>query len=343
VVLLVAVPPQKVDTRRHHPHTQHPTLSKDKDRVTEMSFAHVFAAFGLTEQATALKRIFYLTDAYIGGSIALSCHTGDEITPYQDLDIVYTPSADAPVDITLMLFDIVFAAAGYERRDNSCGGYQRAKALHIVFVANWFHRDLRRLIQVVVRSADAKTPAYAEADFDICQFYLKYAPANGDLVLLYNPTNSAVTPAIAEEIRTRRVMRIGNLKGQNRVNSLLRLHKYYNRGFAFEKERETPCSCACGHEHTVKKIVRLTYYEAAAIVRAEHARANPRLGVPSVAAPIVQPVTAPIVQPVERPPPLEIPPILEITDALETPPRVKRTLPPRKCRKDDSWIRSDKE
>ena len=36
-------------------------------------------------------------------------------------------------------------------------------------------------------------------------------------------------------------------------------------------------------------------------------------------------------------------PILEITDALETPPRVKRILPPRKCRKDDSWIRSDKE
>jgi hypothetical protein len=298
-------------------------------------YFEILAVFGLAEQEASFVCALRATDAYIGGSTALSWFMDDDILPDQDLDIFFTPSAHAPTDITLTLFGNLFRVAGYTRRGNSTGGYRLAKALHIDFVANWYHPHLGRKIQLVVRSADAPadTSAYSEADFDICQFYAKYDPGIGYPVVVHD------SPEAAADIRARRVMRIGNLKGQNIANSLHRLSKYYTRGFAFEDEHVSPCSCACGHEHTVKKIQRLTYREAAAVVQAAHACAN---RVRYFTAPLEPPLaranatpTRPIIQ---RPPPLEIPPFLEITDALETPPRPKRILPLRKCRKDDSWI-----
>jgi hypothetical protein len=308
----------------------------------------LFEAFGLSANSAALLNAFVVTDAYIGGGAALACHMRDPILPEQDLDIFYTPSADAPALITQTLFDMIFCAAGYTRRSDTTGGYKQAKALHIETVINWYHMTLKRKIQVVVRSASAPAdcPAYGSADFDICQFYIKYDPDSFSLRLFYNPHKSALTDETVAEIRSKRVMRIGNLKGQDLSNSLRRLRKYYHRGFAFEDERVTTCSCACGHEHTAKKSVRLTYSEAAAVVRAAHARANPVRWFPlssdsedeaSLTPPLARANATPT-RPMVRPPPLEIPPILEITDTLETPPRPKRTLPLRKCRKDDSWI-----
>jgi len=300
-------------------------------------------AFGL-EKAThrfTLENIFRITGAHIGGSTALSWHMDDEILPEQDLDIFYTPSTAAPTAITTVLFNTLFNAAGYERRLNSTGSYSLAKTLNIDTVLNWYHPTLKRKIQVIVRSADAPTdrPAYGEADFDICQYYAVCDSNTGHLSLKYDPVNSAITSAeISSEIRVKRVMRIGNLKDQSLQNTLRRLSKYYGRGFAFETEHEAPCSCACGHEHTAKKVRRLRYSEAARIVRTEHARVNP---VPTDSDDVD--VIIPPPRPLVRPPPLEIPPFLEITDTLETPPRVKRIARPRLCRKDDSWIRTSKD
>ena len=307
------------------------------------TFSDILDAFGLTDRASSFVHALRITNAYIGGSTILTWHVGDDLLPSQDLDIFFTPSASAPKVITLALFNALFISAGYTRRSDSmgCGSYRLAKALHVDVVANWYHRTLGRKIQVVSRSADAPEdrPAYTEADFDICQFYAKYTPATCRVQLFYDPAKSAITAEIAEEIRTKRVMRIGNLKGQDLRNTLNRLHKYYDRGFAFEAERETPCSCtACGHGHTVKKVRRLTYMEAAGHVREMHAEANPPLDWSDVAPLRVFDDEDSLL--------LEIPPVLEITDALETPPRViKRVLPKRICRlrTDDSWIRSTTE
>jgi hypothetical protein len=312
------------------------------------TFSDILDTFGLTDRAPFFVHALRITNAYIGGGTILAWHVGDDILPSQDLDIFFTPSESAPKAISLALFNTLFTSAGYMRRSDSmgCGSYRLAKALHVDVVANWYHRTLGRKIQVVVRSADASEdlPAYTEADFDICQFYAKYTPATGRVQLFYDPAKSAITAEIAEEICTKRVMRIGNLKGQDLTNSLGRLRKYYDRGFAFEGMRTTACSCTCGHEHTIKKEVRLTLEEASTIVRAEHTRVNNvRYFTAYVEDAVLMPPldrtnampTRPMIQ---RPPPLEIPPLLEITDALETPPPVKRVA--RLIRKDDAWIRS---
>lgn len=247
-------------------------------------YARILAAFGLTEYKTSLLNAFQVTDAFIGGSAALTWHLGDEILPDQDLDIFYTPSPAAPRDITVTLFDTLFSAAGYKCHSLSTGDvhYTDQWTRYIAIVHNWFHTTLKRKIQLVIRSESAPTdrPAYTETDFNICQFYAKYDPCAQDLILRYNP--ATITPEIAEEIRTKRVMRIGNLTAcQSLLTNLTRLRKYYSRGFAFEDERETPCSCACGHEHTTKRVYRLILEEACVLVATEYRKANPRV-VPNI-------------------------------------------------------------
>lgn len=243
-------------------------------------YARLLAAFGLTEYKTSLLHTFHVTDAFIGGSAALTWHIGNEFLPDQDLDIFYTPSPAAPRGITVTLFDTLFSAAGYKCHSLSTGDvhYTDQWTRYIAIVHNWFHTTLKRKIQLVIRSERAPTdsPAYTETDFDICQFYAKYDPRAQDLILRYNP--ATITPEIAEEIRTKRVMRIGNLTAcQSLLTNLKRLRKYYARGFAFEDERETLCSCACGHEHTTKKYRRLTLDEAYVHVATEYRKANLRV------------------------------------------------------------------
>ena len=330
---------------------------------------HIFEPFGLAAQVPALTQAMKVTNAYIGGGVALARYMFDPIRPEQDLDIFYTPFDAAPESITHLLFHTIFTAAGYEPRPESTGGYKKAKVLHIKRIYNWSHPTLNRTIQLVVRSPYAEKPAYVCADFDICQFFLAYDGETGGLHLFYDTETSALTQETVKEIGRHRVMRIGNLKGQSLGNVLRRLRKYYDRGFAFEKVLEHSCTCRCGLQaHTVKTTRRMSLAQAALFVCNKFNEANPpprhlfagdswdeeeTIPAPAAAVEIIPPLPAteskpeiipPLpAAPAERPPPLEIPPVLEITDAFSTPPRPKRNLPPRLCRKDDSWIRPSKD
>lgn len=237
---------------------------------------HIFEPFGLAAQVPALTQAMKVTKAYIGGGVALARYMLDPIRPEQDLDIFYAPSDAAPEPITHLLFHTIFTAAGYEPRPESTGGYKKAKVLHIKRIYNWSHPTLNRTIQLVVRSDAAPAPAYACADFDICQFYLAYDAETGGLHLFYDTETSALTHETVKEIYRHRVMRIGNLKGQSLYNVMRRLRKYYDRGFAFEKVLEHSCTCRCGIQaHTVKTTRRMSLAQARCFVGNKYHEVNP--------------------------------------------------------------------
>jgi hypothetical protein len=223
----------------------------------------ILPAFGLEAQERLLAGAFELTGAYIGGSAALYWYLNDmksvPIPSDIDLDIFYQPKSRDAEDREVALFGAIFATAGY----------RKARGL------TWTHPELDRTIQLVVREVDATTPAYALADFDICQFFVSRTET-GYLGLFYDDNLSDITDDTIIDIREFR-MRIGHLKDQNLPTTIQRLRKYYDRGFAFEGVSKDPCSCACGHKHTTTKIRRLTLEEAVVYVREEHRKANPPL------------------------------------------------------------------
>lgn len=311
---------------------RHPATPNHTNKMTNA----VLTAFGLASQESLLLGAFDLTNAYIGGSAALYWYLNDieptKIPSDTDLDIFFRPKNRDAERQGIALFNAIFETAGYSETFGLANTrrYTNLCAYHIASIRNWYHPVLERAIQLIIRKLDTPEdalPAYALADFDICQLFVTRTPA-GCLGSMYNDTHSVVTDDTVLEFRNRR-MRIGHLKDQILYFTLNRLHKYYSRGFAFEAICEDPCSCACGHKHTVKKYRRLTIEEAIEHVTEEHRKANP----PAPADAI-------------RPPPLEIP-ALDIHDSLlETPPRRRATkkvsAPPRLIRNDKSWIRTNK-
>jgi hypothetical protein len=241
----------------------------------------ILPAFGLEAQERLLAGAFELTGAYIGGSAALYWYLNDmKPVPFpsdSDLDIFYKPKSLSAEKQEIALFSAIFATAGYRRLHsyNDDRTYANLRTYHIAHIVTYSHHILNRTIQVVVRAVDAPTdapPAYALADFDICQLQVTRTET-GYLGSFYDDLNSDVDDDTIIDIREFR-MRIGHLKDQVLSTTLRRLQKYYDRGFAFEGVRKDPCSCACGHEHTTTKIRRLTREEAVVYVREEHRKAN---------------------------------------------------------------------
>jgi hypothetical protein len=285
----------------------------------------ILTTFGLADYEHTLAAVFELTHSYIGSSAALYWHLSKKNgTPIpDDLSLaLFCDLRNVSLDESAVetIFDAIFRAAGYTHTSPyyipASSAERRIYGFKNKYI--WIHSTLGRKIKLYVRSKDTPAdapPLYALGAFDINQMYVKWY-AGRYLSIFYSITDSDITNETFGDI-TKFRMRVGKLKNLELAHVLYHLNKHYSRGFAIVEERDTPCSCACGHEHTVKKDVRLTLEEAIVYVTAKHRTANP-------------PADDTL-----RPPPLEIPPILEIRDVeMETPPRPKRLI-----RKDDAWIR----
>lgn len=243
----------------------------------------LLTAFGLQEQEAALARAFRITDAAIHGGAALTWLTNTDSPPGQDIDIWCQPSERILSALIYALYDTIFRAAGYSPQPATANTaaailteYYGIRHLHIDAIHNWYHPTLERKIQLILRSKTSPTtgitlPAspIAEFDLDITTAKVSASPSHDELVA------TAPTPTLAAQI-ARRVMTITNLRGQVLHNNLLRVRKYYSRGYAFETT-ETTCSCPCGAaKHTaITPPRRLSLLEALNYVRTAWLAANP--------------------------------------------------------------------
>lgn len=233
----------------------------------------LLATFGIQE--APLARALHATKAAIHGGAALSWYLETPAPPEQDIDIWCQPAEPILRPVIYALYDTIFRAAGYvpnDRHDPAAAKYYDVAPLHIDAIHNWYHPTLKRRIQLILRTQGPDIPACptAEFDLDITSMRIVPDPKNPAILCLQTPSTD-----LCDQI-DRRVMRINNLHGQNLRNNLNRVHKYYNRGFAFETT-ETTCSCPCGAAtHTTVTLPRrMDRAEAIKTVRKAWIAANP--------------------------------------------------------------------
>ena len=232
----------------------------------------VLTAFGLQTQEAALARAFVTTGATIHGGAALSWFTGTAPPPGQDIDIWCRPAEPILYPLIRALYDTIFRAAGYhpvsDSHTSSSSSYY-AKFKHIAHIHNWHSFACGRKIQLIIRKPDAPPNTTDDFDLDICQIAVVPMPRAEGLVAL--PPATLSPNQIAN-----RIMQLRDLTGQSSANTLKRVRKYYDRGFAFESTEAT-CSCPCGtaSHRTVTAPRRMTLEEGLAHVSKSWATANP--------------------------------------------------------------------
>lgn len=232
----------------------------------------LLATFGIQE--APLARALHATNAVIHGGAALSWYMGTSAPPGQDIDIWCQPAEPILRPVIYALYDTIFRAAGYLPRDRNpaTAEYYDVAPLHIDAIHNWYNPTLKRKIQLIFRTYGPDIPASPVTEFDLDITMIRVIPNPVDPATLCVQTQSA---ELCDRI-DRRVMRINNLHGQNLRNNLNRVHKYYNRGFAFETT-ETACSCPCGTatHTTITPPRRMERGEAIRYVRKAWITANP--------------------------------------------------------------------
>ncbi len=191
----------------------------------------VLSAFGLASPTTAdaFARALHVSNAVIFGGAALSWwHT--EAPPHkQDIDIACQPSSTAMHPLIHALFDTLFRSAGYKPLASSPRNraYYNNRYSQIVQIHNWYHTELHRQIQLVIRRPDAP-PVHRMPDLDLCRL---------TVVPRINPLFDRVelrveVPAdLSPDRLAARHMRLYNLEGQIHDNLCSRLSKYYRRGY----------------------------------------------------------------------------------------------------------------
>jgi hypothetical protein len=233
----------------------------------------VLIIFNLHTHEAALARALRETNAIIHGGSALCWYTNSIPTWGQDIDIWCQPTLTMTEADIVARINAALTPAGYTNRNpaTSCicaGGeicelclraqYLQMGSTNFIAVHEWtrhWSSTETRNIQLIIRRPLIPTSPVAEFDLDIATLCVAPHPTEDRLIV------TEPDAALADRIR-RRVMRIGNLRGQLLDNKKERVTKYYARGFAFESPTDGR---------------RLTLEEAKEFIEAQWIAANPLL------------------------------------------------------------------
>jgi hypothetical protein len=259
--------------------------------ATAIATTDLLTTFGLEKHGNVFARVVHDTRAFISGGSALYWWMNTQATtpsmktsiPYMsDLDIwlpIPFASATEPLirangiydfkKVSLLAFELVLNAAGYVRQAPSGEDYSSCyTAKYIQSIHTFKHPTLKRKIQIIA-IFDCKSPLdiVRTFDFDICSIVLRGVGA-GDGTYALKLMADSVPPHAVERICREKSMRLGMFFGEKPAlgGILMRLEKYYSRGFALEVP-ETPCS-RCRHVDAEFKRLA-TYAEARIYVRAK--------------------------------------------------------------------------
>jgi len=270
-----------------------------------MGMKTVLGAFGLQAQAEAFAKALYETGAFISGSSALYwCLNDIAETPIplpkdSDMDIWLPAHRDdfgtekgivdhRFVKVSLAYFEYLLAPLGYKRQSAEERSveirnrwllekkgkpsdelrYHMSPSLRFIKgIHNFINSDLNRKIQFIVteQRPGIREEILRSFDFDICGLYV-YSRVNHSSS---DYTFHSVDPTDTERYfgqPIQNTFHLGDVAMFNFTNVIIRLEKYYRRGFVLEVEGRacTACGCECKAKPT-----KLRLEEAKAYVQAK--------------------------------------------------------------------------